>query len=266
MKADFHVHTAYCDGKSTPEETVLQAIEYGFDSLGLSGHGFTPFDTRYCINDTEGYIKEVNSLKEKYKDRIQIYLGTEEDARTPVNRSDYDYIIGSCHYVEKNGGFYPVDSGMERFNIALGKFDGDALAFAEKYYSFAADYVLKRRPDIIGHFDLITKYEETDTDLFLSNEKYFEIAEKYLLKELESECFFEVNTGAMAKELRTAPYPHERLLHIIKKHGGRLVLSSDCHFAPKLGYKFDETKAMLCDIGFDGAYALYDGKFVKYSF
>lgn len=264
MLSDFHIHSTYCDGKSPLEETVKTAIEKGFVSIGFSGHGTTEYDMRYCMKDMPSYIAEVNELKEKYKSEIQIYLGVEEDSYAPVDRKNFDYIIGSSHYVIKNGAYYPVDSGKERFQKCIDAFGGNQLEFAECYYKAFCDYILGRKPDIIGHFDLITKYEETDTDLFFRDEKYWSIAEKYTAKALKSGCFFEVNTGAIARELRTSPYPHERLLKIIHDGGGKIVLSSDCHFAPKLAFKFDETKSFLRDIGFKTAFSLYNGKFTEY--
>lgn len=264
MLADFHIHSTFCDGKSRLEETVETAIEKGFDSIGFSGHGTTEYDMRYCMKDMPSYIAEVNALKEKYKEKIQIYLGVEEDSYAPVDRNKFDYIIGSSHYVIRNGVYYPVDSGKERFLKCLDAFGGDHLEFAESYYKAFCDYINSRKPDIIGHFDLITKYEETDTDLFFRNVKYWKIAEKYVAESLKSGCFYEVNTGAIARELRTSPYPHARLLKIIKDGGGKIVLSSDCHFAPNLAFRFDETKAFLRDAGFRTAFALYNGKFIEY--
>ena len=35
---DFHTHTTFCDGKNTPEEMVLAAIEKGMPRIGFSGH------------------------------------------------------------------------------------------------------------------------------------------------------------------------------------------------------------------------------------
>ena len=67
----------------------------------------------------------------------------------------------------------------------------------------------------------------------------------------------------MARGMRTAPYPHERLLHIIHKNGGRLVLSSDSHSANTLDYEFENTRLLLKDAGFDCVYALFDGEFKK---
>ena len=41
---DLHVHTTYCDGKNTPEEMVLAAIDKGLVRLGFSGHAYQSFD------------------------------------------------------------------------------------------------------------------------------------------------------------------------------------------------------------------------------
>jgi histidinol-phosphatase (PHP family) len=95
----YHIHSTFCHGENTPEEIVFAAIEQGMVSIGLSSHGYTRFDLRYCMQDAEGYIAEIRRLKEKYQDKIQIYLGVEEDISAPVDRSQFDYVIGSAHWV-----------------------------------------------------------------------------------------------------------------------------------------------------------------------
>lgn len=265
MLSNFHTHTVFCDGKDTPEEMILTAIEMGFDSLGFSGHGYMDFDQSYCMLDTEGYLDTLRKFKEKYKDKIEIYAGVEEDAYCPVDRDRFDYIIGSCHYVVKNGVYYPLDCSMDGFKNALGVFDNDHLTMADSYYSYFCDYLKRRRPDIVGHFDLITKYDEKMGSLFLSDPDYHKLAEGYIESVADIGCFFEVNTGAIARGHRTTPYPYENLLYILKKHGTELVLTSDCHNAKDLDCSFDTVKAYLKDMGFDHMNTLYGGKFIKYS-
>lgn len=262
MLSNFHTHTSFCDGKNSAEEMVLSAIEKGFSSLGFSGHGFTKDDTSYCMTDTEGYIKEIKRLKEKYKKHIQIYLGVEEDLRQLQNRKDFDYIIGSSHYFKINDKFYDVDLSLRQFNNVLKSFGGDILELARNYYEPFCYYIKSRKPDIIGHFDLITKFDEPDCT-FLNNEEYKALAEKYLLEALKADCFFEVNTGAISRGCRTSPYPSIDLLHTLKKNGGKLVLNSDSHSADTLDCSFEETRKMLKDIGFQYTYTLYNNEFIK---
>ena len=87
MLANFHTHTVFCDGNNTAEEVVKSAIEKGFSAIGFSGHGYTEFDLRYCMKNTEGYIAEIKWLKEEYKNKIQIYLGIEEDGWNGISKS-----------------------------------------------------------------------------------------------------------------------------------------------------------------------------------
>ena len=189
MLSNYHTHTTFCDGKSTAEEVVLSAIEKGFSAIGFSGHGYTDFDLTYCIKDMDVYIREINRLKEKYRSKIQIYTGIEEDAFYPVDRTKFDYILGSSHYLRIGGGYYPIDSGYEGFKKCLELYDHDVLAMAEDYYSAFCQYIHKRKPDIIGHFDLITKYEEMDDPLFLQNEKYNAVAESMWQRRQKAAAF-----------------------------------------------------------------------------
>ncbi len=263
MLANYHTHTTFCDGKNTPEEVILSAIEKGFSAIGFSGHGYTPYDLRYCMLDAEAFKKAIPPLKEKYKDKIQVYMGTEEDAFSPVNRSDYEYMIGSCHYFQKDGRFYPIDSGYGYFKKCLDLFDNDPIRLADAYYSAFVPYILRRKPDIIGHFDLITKFDEKDTDMFLRNPEYEALAERYTKEALKADCIFEVNTGAISRGYRQTPYPSAQLLHVLRREGGKVMLSSDSHAADTIDCAFAETRKLLKDIGFQYVYVLYDGQFKK---
>jgi HisJ family histidinol phosphate phosphatase len=180
ITANYHTHTTFCDGKNTPEEVVLSAIEKEFSAIGFSSHGYTDFDLRYCMKDTAGYIAEINRLKVKYKDKIQIYLGLEEDAFCHANRESFDYIIGSSHYFLVDGKYYPIDSSYDYFKKCLELFGYDVMKMTHSYYIAFCDYITKRKPDIVGHFDLITKFDELDTSLFLENREYVEAAKNIL--------------------------------------------------------------------------------------
>ncbi len=262
MLFNYHTHTTFSDGKKTPEEVVKSAIEQGLNSIGFSDHGYTDFDLTYCMQDTKGYIKEINRLKKEYFGKIDIYLGVEEDAFCLVERKNFDYIIGSCHYVKINGKYFPVDSGKAGFSECLLQVGNDPIKLAHAYYAPFCEYIKKRKPDIVGHFDLITKYDEESRAL-LGNGEYLAISEKYLESILGTGCLFEVNTGAMAKGYRLSPYPYDNLLYAIMKSGNGIVLSSDSHNLETLTFAFKETIKFLKQFGFNYVYAFKEGNFIR---
>ena len=265
MLSNLHTHTTFCDGKNTVDEVVQAAIEKGFHSIGFSGHGFTDFDRSYCMKDTNGYIAAVNAAKTHFAGKIEVYLGVEEDAFYPLpNRKEFDYTIGSSHYFNINGTYYPVDSNPACFAKCADAFHGDYIALTESYYRAFCEYLISHRPTIVGHFDLITKFDELEGSFeMLKDPAYQALANKYLLEAMKAGSFFEVNTGAISRGYRTTPYPSGELLHTLKKENGRLILTSDSHRADTLDHSFEDTRHLLKEIGFEYVYALYGGVFAK---
>ena len=157
------MHTTYCDGKGSPEEMVLAALGMGLETVGLSGHSYTWFDESYCMSreNTERYIEEVRWLKAKYDGRIQVLLGTELDYWSEIDTSPYDYLIGSSHYVRKGDAFLDIDYYAELLMEEVrDNYGGDVLGLCEDYYAQMGNIVRRTGCDIIGHFDLVTKFIE----------------------------------------------------------------------------------------------------------
>ena len=69
-------------------------------------------------------------------------------------------------------------------------FGGATLSLAEAYYDAFCKYILKRKPDIIGHFDLLTKFDEMEAPLFLNNAEYIKLAVGYLKKAVVPDVIF----------------------------------------------------------------------------
>ena len=263
MLSNLHTHTTFCDGSATAEELVLEAIEKGFASLGFSGHAYASYGTSWCMKDETGYANEIARLKEKYKNKIEIYLGIEEDAFAPVDRSRYEYIIGSMHYIEAKGEYLPIDLGESCIKKCLEAFGGSVADTSTAYYSALYNYVTKRRPDVVGHFDLITKYDELGEPYFLGRPEHDRVARDCIQKLAKDNLLFEVNTGAISRGIRNTPYPAPFILHEIKRAGGDIILNSDCHMKGGLDCRFAETKELLRDIGFKETTILYKHKFTK---
>lgn len=253
MLSNFHTHTVFCDGKDTPEELVLYAIEQGCAELGFSGHSFVDFDKGCCMSpkDTEQYKKEIVALREKYADKINILLGIEQDFFSGKRAEGFDYVIGSVHYILKDGEYLFVDLSRERQIEDVKKhYGGDFYAYIEDYYRVVGELYEKTGCNIIGHFDLVTKFNENG-DLFdIRHPRYVRAAQEAIEKLSSAPVVFEVNTGAIPRGYRKTSYPEASLLEKIAESGKPLLLSSDCHAKENLLFGLAAEKEKLERAGY----------------
>ncbi len=92
MKANYHTHTFLCNhAEGHVEDYVKQAVEYGFEEIGMSDHGFVPVDPMtipayfrypflYYMREYEfynSYLKHIELSKSLYGDKISILSGLE---------------------------------------------------------------------------------------------------------------------------------------------------------------------------------------------
>lgn len=223
---------------------IEKALEKGFSALGFTGHSYTFFDTSYCMteNGTREYIEEIKRLREKYRNKIRIYLGLEADYFAEnINFTDYDYIIGSVHYLKICDDFVPVDHSADcQRETAEKYFDGSFDKYCAAYYSLVANVAKKTHADIIGHFDLVTKFNENDSLFPTDTPAYKESWKAAVNALLPYKLPFEINTGAIARGKRITPYPSLEIAHYISSKGGSLVYSSDCHNADFIDCGYEE--------------------------
>jgi len=250
---NLHTHTTYCDGELSALEMIKAAVAKGGSSIGFSEHSYVVFDEEYSMSlkDTPLYIDEVNTLKKKYEDTIEIFLGLEVDYFTEKVPGGLDYIIGTAHHVEKDGKYITVDGPAKHLHkMAHEYFGGDYYAMVESYFETVALVAEKTRADIIGHFDLIAKNNINESMFDEMHPRYIRAALDSMSRLLDNCKVFEVNTGAMYRKGKTMPYPSEFLLKELKKRGGEVLLSSDSHCAESLYYKFDEMLELIKSCGF----------------
>ncbi len=245
---DLHTHTTYCDGANTPGEMVLSAIDKGLTAIGISGHSYTFFDTSYCMQkeDIPRYIAELHYLRAKYFDRIHVLCGVEQDYYSDYPTDEFDYVIGSVHYLKCGEEYVPVDEKPEILRKAAEKyFGGDIYALCGEYFRTVADVVNKTGCDIIGHFDLITKFQEKEPLFDTAHPRYIAAWKAAADELLKAGVPFEINMGAISRGYRTSPYPGREIMEYLKEHGGKLVLSSDAHSTDAIAYKFDEFESSI---------------------
>ena len=177
--SNYHSHCTFCDGRSIPEDFVRFAITHGFRAYGFSSHSPLPFETFWNMSkdDMPEYLQEINRLKQKYSDQLEIYAGLEIDyldetynASIPYFQElPLDYRIGSIHFlpvserlVEENmvcidGSFREYAHSVERH------FEGDVRLLVKRFFDTTMKMIEAGGIDIVGHMDKIymngQKYE-----------------------------------------------------------------------------------------------------------
>ena len=267
INADYHTHSTYCDGKNALEEMVEGALNKGLFGIGFTGHSHTSFDEAYCMSeeDTKNYIKDIDRLKEKYKGKIEVYLGIELDKYSDLKElSPYDYIISSVHYVFKNGNYLPVDEDEDLFKYNIEKYyGGDVYSFCEDYYKEVMKLAKIPYADIIAHIDLVTKFNEVGKLFDIQNERYIKAENEALYALAAENKILEINTGAMSRGYRNEPYPSRDILKKWKKLGGRVILSGDAHSVDGLCYKFDFAEEIAKCCGFKTVTVFKNGEMAE---
>lgn len=238
---DLHVHTTFSDGRNTPEEMVRAAIAKGMTTLGFSDHSYTAFDQRYCIQkvEIEKYRAAIAALKEKYAGQIQILCGIEQDFYSEESTDGCDYVIGSVHYIRCGCEYIPVDEAPELLpDAARRHFGGDLYALIEAYYDTVSQVAEKTGANIIGHFDIITKFNENGVLFDEAHPRYIAAWQAAADRLLEAGVPFEINTGAISRGYRTTPYPAAPIREYLAARGAEFVYSSDSHRADTLCFGF----------------------------
>lgn len=239
-----HAHTCFVDGADTPLAMAQAAAAAGLASFGLSEHGFVPPEAALSPGeepcwlteaDTPRYLAAARAAQAAVAGRLAVYVGLELDSYgfdACAVREQLDYCIGSVHLLPGEGGLFSVDASRETLLAAIRRcYGGDPLRLAARYYAEVAAFATRCRPDILGHIDLITKFDEDGTLFSEAGRAYRRLALAAVDAAVEAGCLIEINTGAIARGYRQTPYPRRFLLERVRARGGRIVLSSDAHSA-----------------------------------
>ena len=266
---NLHTHSTYCDGKNSLVEMVEKAISLGFHSMGFSKHSFMPFSNYFKTTEEEAkentrrYLAEAKRLKELYRGQIELFCGEEVEMFSKVDKKDYDYLIGSVHYLKIGEEYVGFDRDVPTVEgIVKNYFGGDGMAFARSYYAHLAELPNHNDFDIVGHFDIHAKLNEAIRMFDESSKEYLTLAFEALDALKGRIPYAEINTGAIARGYRSVPYPILPILKEMKRQGFGILFSSDCHNKEYFDCYFKEAEELAKMAGFREYYVLKQEGFV----
>lgn len=269
MLADYHIHCKYSDDSEEDLEKIIEtAINKGIGEICFTDHVdygikldkdvFEKIDEnakkdwikkigRIDLNvDYPNYFKEIEELREKYKDKITIRQGLEfgMQVHTIKNfqklfdkyKEKFDFVILSCHQVNDKEFWtneFQKGKSIDEYNAE----------YYEEIYR-----VMSRYSDysILGHLDHIQRYNET----IYPFEKSREIIVKILKKVIEDNKGIEVNTSSFRYGLKELT-PERDILKLYHELGGKIItIGSDAHKAENVGEHIPYIQEELKKIGF----------------
>ncbi|MGL5722539.1 MAG: histidinol-phosphatase [Brevinema sp.] len=246
-QTSIHVHTTYCDGKSTIAELIDKALELNLKVLGFSGHSPSNFGDTSGIKpeNLDAYRSEIRAAKAKYQGQLEIILGIEQDFYSPPLDPGYDYIIGSVHSIKdiSTGHQYVVDGSPEQMLTCINNvFNGKALDAALRYYETYKTMIQTLKPTVAGHLDLLTK----NAGIFDENDPvYVKAALEAAECAWQTGAVVEINTGGMARGKTTRPYPAPFILKQLAVWKAPVTITSDCHNKDFLCHYYPESIELM---------------------
>lgn len=258
LRGNFHTHTVFCDGADTAQAMVEQALALGFTHLGFSGH----MDPDIHM-DLEAYDAEIRRLQEAYRDRIEILRGVELDGlyrpdgvQASAERAllrKMEYVIGSTHYIESPSGgpLGSVDDTWERLRtFCAEEFGGDFYRLSKEYYRTEAEVFARTDCTFVGHFDLVTRFNDERHFLEEEDPRYYMPALETMEYLVSKGLPFEINCGAVNRGRKAELYPNRFLLKKLREMGGEILISSDAHQKELLAGGFDTAVRTAVASGF----------------
>lgn len=256
---NYHSHTHFCDGAQEPESYIKAAIQKSYKSYGFSTHAPIPGGSVWNMKEEalEEYVSNVQSLQEKYKNDIGIYLSMEvdfmEDLQGPSKyASILDYTIGSVHFIGKGPGErrFEMDGPYSKFLIGLkDHYQNNIVEAVEHFFNLNWDMIRNDPPDVVGHIDKIVSHLMKYDVSILQSDWY-----NNLLKETahileESDVIVEVNTRGLRSSKHPTTYPHSNFLGILKNHKIKYQMNADVHKIADLDMGYVETLDTLRGLG-----------------
>ncbi len=271
--SNIHTHTHWCDGQGSVQELCQAAWEKGFVSIGISGHGPVPFknDCNMRQEDLASFRQEVAEAKEFWRGKLEVYIGLEVDfvqglcgpADGRLRRSDWDFLIGSVHWLlppeGAPGGAPPfaIDGAVPNLKEAIQHYyQGDGKALCIDYWRAVQNMVLAGGFDMVAHLDLIKRHNEA-LMFFNADEPWYQRAALQCIELIgQKDLICEINTGGFTRGHCRELFPSPALIQHLKVHNVRISINSDAHAPSQLDGHYRQTRTYLLEHGWQAQYIL----------
>lgn len=238
-RTDYHTHTPLCHhAQGEPEAFIERALKLGLREYGISDHAPMPRknfdDWRMSEEDLPFYFQWIERAKEASRGTgLIIRAGLECDWIPGIENQiehlktlyNWDYLIGSVHYLGKGWAFDDPRFADRTFTDSL---LGDWQIYWENYEAMVSSGLF----DIYGHADLIRKWGKTPLNDWIA------LADGAVSAMKRQGGIMEINTAGFHTAAQSH-YPHPSFLRRTCEAGIPVMINSDAHTPEALSRDFE---------------------------
>jgi histidinol-phosphatase (PHP family) len=254
---DYHVHLRPDERENTPEKFFTKAnaeryretaSERGIEELGVAEHIYRfrqalevwehPFWRTYAVDDLDdycGFVRDETDLKLGIE--ADFIPGREDRMRNLLEQREWDYVVGSIHFVG--------DESLDTDEFSIWTKTASAERIWKRYFEMLAEAAQSGLFDILAHPDLVKVWgkdrpiPEGDLRRF-----YYPAMEAIA----DTNVALEVSTAGYRKPVGEI-YPAPAFLEMAVDAGTPLALSSDAHVPEQLGHEYEQAVQLLDSLG-----------------
>jgi histidinol-phosphatase (PHP family) len=255
---DYHLHLRPDEERTPPERffTTENVDRYlasagaaGIEELGVSEHVYRfrqaldlwrhPFWEEQALDDLDAYCDFVRGTPLRLGLECDFVPGAEERTESLLGARDFDYVVGSVHFV----GERAVDH--QGYDIWEGRGDPDEVW--RRYFEALAECARSGLFDILAHPDLVKVWGAARPLPAIDPRHFYEPAVEAIA---EAGIAVEVSTAGLRKPVGEL-YPSVPFAEMCAEAGAVFALSSDAHLAEQVGYGYDRALELLAGLGVD---------------
>ncbi len=253
MLTDYHTHSFRCGhAVGSMREYIEVAITRGIDEIGLTDHLWLYFEQpehrnpAWAMAEAEyaRHYEEMVALRDEYEGRIAVRVsveadyieGREEELLSILGRFEFDYVLGSVHFMDgwlidapENAGRYREERVAEIYR---------------RYYARLRKAMALGCFDLIAHFDLPKKFG------FLPEEDLTAVVAEALDDAARQSVAIEISSAGLRKPIGEI-YPSRGILREMRRRDILISLSSDAHAPDEIGADYDQLVSLARSEGYE---------------
>jgi histidinol-phosphatase (PHP family) len=257
MLTDYHLHLRPDDVEATAAEHFTQAnveryrtvaSERGIAELGVSEHVYRfeqaldvwrhPYWLANARDDLDSYCSFVRSRSDlRLGIEADFVLGSEDRMANLLDARDFDYVIGSVHFLR--------DEAVDMDDYSVWDRGHSAEDVWRRYFQTLGEAARSGLFDVLAHPDLVKVWGRErplpEGDL----RRYYELAMDGIA---EGGIAVEVSTAGLRKRAEEL-YPAPAFLAMCLEAGAPVALSSDAHRPQEVGADYARALELLAEMG-----------------